>query len=87
MLPRWIFYCLIIQSKGKKQYGKTNSEKVKKTKLLLQATLPAHTGLNRTDREEKIPHKKVRQKNTKLITKFEGQGNHNLLELIPLNGN
>ena len=38
---------------------------------MLQATLPAHTGLNRTDREEKIPNKKVKQKDAKMITKFE----------------
>ena len=38
---------------------------------MLQATLPAQTGLNRTDREEKIPNKKVKQKDAKMITKFE----------------
>ena len=38
---------------------------------MLQATLPAHTGLNRTDREENIPNKKAKRKNTKMITKFE----------------
>ena len=49
--------------------------------------LPAQTGLNRTDREEKIPNKKVKQKNTKLITKLKDKEIINLLELIPLNGN